>query len=241
MRFPGGEMRERAVVVGAAVVVSLVLAGGISLPVAAASFRRGIDDSFFRPGGALDEAGGTPSAAAEANPAAPTVRRAAKDLLVETLKMTGALLFVIALIFATSRFLRKGRLPFFRDGLIRRIAAEPLSGNNFLHVVEIGGKVLVLSVGEKGVGKIAELEGEAADRVKLWDSRREGEGRGGGEESARPTVPRESFRRALSRFIEPEEVPRSATARNPLSDAAVFLERERERLAGLGWREVRPR
>lgn len=130
----------------------------------------GIDESFFAPGGELDRT--TASAAApsgasgEAAAPAPSI-----DLASSATKVLGSLFFVIALIVILFKLGRRAKLPFFGgEGIVRRIATEPIGPNQFINIVEIGGRILVLGSSEKNLQMLCELSGDALDRVRLAGS-----------------------------------------------------------------------
>lgn len=127
---------------------------------------RGIDENFFAAGGQLDAPSQTEEAAEIAQPRVET-----DELGASAFKVLGALVFVSLLIIGLYKLGRKARLPFLGgEGVIRRIAMEPIGPNQYINVVEIGGKVIVLGMSEKGITMLTELDGEQLDRVRLAHS-----------------------------------------------------------------------
>lgn len=157
-----------------AAVTALLLLFGIA---SFAAPSRGIDDSFFSEGGALDQEIG---AAAEGGPASeeasvPPIAVSSDELISGGIKVLMALSIVTALIIGLNKLLKKNAFPGMGRGLVHRIAVEAIAPNQYLHVVEIGGKILVLGMNEKGLTRLAEFEGESADRIKMWNSKKEAE------------------------------------------------------------------
>lgn len=131
---------------------------------APASSANGIDEKFFAPGGALDQAGdGNPERAVPASPSL--------ELGTTGVKVLGALVFISLLIVGLHKLGRKARIPFLgAEGIVKKIAMEPIGPNQFINVVEIGGKVIVLGQSEKGITMLTELNGDELDRVRLAHS-----------------------------------------------------------------------
>lgn len=175
----------------------------IFLLVAAPS--RGIDETFFAEGGTLDNEGAPASAVS-----AP-ITSASDDLAAAAGKLIGAVLFVSLLIVGLYKLGRKARLPFFgAEGIVRKIAMEPIGPNQYINVVEIGGKVLVLGMSEKGMTMLTELDGDQIDRVRL-------------EHSERSSRKNESFTNVFKNFAAPLAASREEN----------LLGKERSRLKNL--------
>jgi flagellar biogenesis protein FliO len=156
----------------------------------------GIDEAFFREGGPLDAGAAAGAAAgagsgasgssdpAERSDAAPSPSALEPAELAGTAgRVIGALAFVSLLIVGIHKVGKKAKLPFLAgDGYVRRIAIEPIGPNQYIQLVEIGGRVIVLGLWDKGMTKLTELDGEALDRVRLEHSRdasRKGDARSG--------------------------------------------------------------
>jgi len=149
----------------------------LSIPAFAAASGQGIDDKFFNEGGILD---GTenPASNKDAVSAKEAVRTVppiiangsedAPDLAKTGLRVLGSLIFVALLIIGIYKLGRKAKLPFFGgDGIVKRVAVEPIGPNQFINIVEVGDKMLVLGVSEKGISMLTELNGESRERVRM--------------------------------------------------------------------------
>jgi flagellar biogenesis protein FliO len=202
------------------VILSLIFA----LPAAAAG-QSGIDESFFVEGGPLDR----PMAAAPSGattPGLPEIAPGGAASLAESgFKVVGALFFVSLLIVTFYKIGRKAKLPFFAGSEhVRRIATEAIGPNQFISIVEVAGKVLVLGVSEKGLSTLTELEGEAADRLRLAEQ--------GAEEATE--VSRRPFRAVLAKVaghLRGDLAPSPAARFDEICGRA--LAEERRRMEGL--------
>lgn len=151
----------------------LTLAFAMPAPVYSGATERGIDESFFSQGGYLDkDLAGAPEGAPATS--TPVLVADSSELAMTGMKIIGVLGFLALAAGGVYRFLRKSPISLFRSGLVKRIAIEPFGPSQFIQVVEIGGRILVLGVSEKGISKLTELDGESADSVRLWRSREDG-------------------------------------------------------------------
>ncbi|MEK8022569.1 MAG: flagellar biosynthetic protein FliO [Candidatus Hydrogenedentota bacterium] len=189
----------------------------------------GIDQTFFEPGGTLDQTAvpGAPAAAGPAPKETPSTLPSL-DLASSAIKMLGSLAFVVGLIVLLFKFGKRAKLPFFGgEGIVKRIATEPIGPNQFINVVEIGGRVIVLGTSEKNITMITELSGDALDQVRLARS------------TQRPLRP-ESVREGFSSILHSMNALVRGKAENPDAGymppreaCANSLAKERERLRGL--------
>lgn len=189
------------------------------LPAAVSAAERGVDAGFFASGGPLDQLGTTAletGAASSASPR-PDILDSSDGMMGSALKVLAALTVVTLLILGLYRFLRRVPFSFAQNGLVRQITAEPLGPNQFLRVVEVGGKVIVFATTDKGITKLTELDGEAADLVRMWKP--------AGEDGKRGERPFSQFLRSWG--VCPE---RMAGDEASWDASGERLERESERL-----------
>ncbi|MGM7635830.1 flagellar biosynthetic protein FliO [Bacillus sp. Hm123] len=66
----------------------------------------------------------------------------------EFIKMIGALVFVVALIYLLLRFVNQKSRSYQKTKLIQHIGGTPLGGNRSVQIVKVGDRLLVLGVGE---------------------------------------------------------------------------------------------
>lgn len=60
------------------------------------------------------------------------------------------------------------------DGLVKVLISVPLVQGKFLQVVDVAGRMMVLGVSEAGVQMLSAIDdGIAADRIRLWQSRKD--------------------------------------------------------------------
>lgn len=74
-------------------------------------------------------------------------------------KMVGALLFVLALIYFLLRFVNQKSRSYQQTKLIQHLGGTPLGGNRSIQLVKAGGRVLILGVGEN-IQLIKEIDDE---------------------------------------------------------------------------------
>ncbi len=212
---------------------SILLALLLALPAFAtpSSQPQGIDERFFAAGGELDRAGGTDEPAAGEAVTLPSLTEtspgAEPDLVPGTLRVMGSLLLVSLLIVGIYKLGRKTKLPFFGgEGIVRRVATEPIGPNQFINIVEVADRMLVLGVSEKGITMLTELSGESRERVRL-EKKAGTPGR-----SEKPTDFGRLFS-TLAGLVKPDgRVPATAEARRGKGGRilAESLDRERRRI-----------
>lgn len=85
-----------------------------------------------------------------------------------------ALVFILALIFAASRFYNRSRkILGGKEGVIRQLYVHPLGTNRYLLLIETGGKILLLGVTENSINLLTEFaDSERVNAVKLELSER---------------------------------------------------------------------
>lgn len=151
--------------------IALLAVAAVALAGSASAEERGIDENFFRPGGALERNAGAPTLDAPAP--APSYGWISFKIAV----VLGGFLLAF---WGLYRLAVRAKIPLVRtSALVRRLGVEPLAPDRWIHVVEVGGKVMLLGVTPASITHLATLEGEAADAVRLAASRAAA-GEGGG-------------------------------------------------------------
>ncbi|WP_110929426.1 flagellar biosynthetic protein FliO [Bacillus massiliglaciei] len=85
------------------------------------------------------------------------------------LRMGAALLFVIALLFILLRFINKKNRAFQRANFLENMGGTSLGGNRSIQLVKVGGKILVVGVGEN-IQVLSEITDEKEIK-EITDSR----------------------------------------------------------------------
>ncbi|MBL4889929.1 MAG: flagellar biosynthetic protein FliO [Candidatus Lindowbacteria bacterium] len=164
---------------------------------------RGIDKSFFADGGILDEemelqrlqslqtnvsatpqptlASSLPDPKTNLSPKssesssnhAPAVVEGAQDVAWGGMRLIFMMVVFGGIIYGLSKFVKKSPFSMWGEGIVKRIAIEALGPNQYLQIIDIGGKVVVIGTSEKGITAITELDEDSANNVKLWKAGRD--------------------------------------------------------------------
>ncbi|MGG3451323.1 flagellar biosynthetic protein FliO [Domibacillus aminovorans] len=77
----------------------------------------------------------------------------------DVVRMVGALVFVVALLYFLLRFINKKSRSYQENHTVRHLGGTALGGSRSVQVVKVGSRVLILGVGEN-VGLLKEIEDE---------------------------------------------------------------------------------
>lgn len=128
-----------------------------------------------------------------------------------------SLLIITGLIYFTLRFfLKSQRWMTKQHHFIQIIATQPLAPNKYIHLIEIGNKLLVLGVSEQSINLLTEIvDKEVIDFIKTQAS---------SQEEKTPL----SFIQHLKERLRGQEIPQTS-----YEEKLKFLNQQRERLKNL--------
>jgi len=152
------------------------------------------------------------------------------------LRMFLVLGVVISVIYGVFFFLKKMGNPSFQgNNLISLVSTQNLQGNRALHLIEVGNEVFLVGSSEGGVELVGKIQDqETLDQVRLYRS----EMMAGGK-SFQSSLRDIFFRNSGAAASGPQSgsgaqaEPASATQEGRSAGAALFLQRQRERLKNL--------